>query len=133
MPILSSTSSGTSTGTQTPSVADQAKGWINGIGSLIGFSDRNIKKNIRPADGEAALRGIEKMPVSTWQYDSAKGGPADGSRYTGPMAQDMSKNLGLGNGKMFPVTDAIGTQFAATKALAKKVKKLESKTKKGAK
>lgn len=133
MPILSSTSSGTSTGTQAPSQADQAKGWINGIGSLIGFSDRNIKKNIRPADGEAALRGIEKMPVSTWQYDSAKGGPADGSRYTGPMAQDMSKNLGLGNGKMFPVTDAIGTQFAATKALAKKVKKLESKTKKGAK
>jgi len=133
MPILGQSSTGTSTGTQSPSAADTAKGWISAIGSLIGFSDRNIKKNIRPADGDAALRGIEKMPVSTWQYDAKKGGPADGATYTGPMAQDMSKNLGLGNGKMFPVTDAIGTQFAATKALAAKVKKLEAKTKKGTK
>lgn len=133
MPILSQTTTGSATGTQTPSVASQIGSAVGTIGSLMSmFSDKNMKSGVKPVSEDKILRGIEKTPVSSWQYDPAKGGPADGGRrHTGPMAQDVAKNLGLGDGRTIPVVDAIGTQFAATKALAKKVKKLEAKTKKG--
>jgi hypothetical protein len=91
-------------------------------------SDENIKSGRRKINEDEVLRGIENMPVEAWRYDPAKGGPDDGgAQHIGPMAQQAKKNLGIGNGKMIPVVDAIGTQFAATKALAKKVKKLEAK------
>ncbi len=132
MPILSSTTTGTSTGTQTPSAADSVGRAIGTIGTLMSFlpSDKNIKSGIKGVSEDKILKGIEKTPVSSWMYDPAKGGPADGMRHTGPMAQDVKKNLGLGDGRSIPVVDAIGTQFAATKALAKKVNKLEAKAKK---
>jgi hypothetical protein len=135
MPILGSTSTGTSTGTQKPSTADQFGQAVGTIGSLVSmFSDKNMKSGVKPVSEDKILRGIEKTPVKSWRYDPAKGGPNDGgARHTGPMAQDVAKNLGLGDGRTIPVVDAIGTQFAATKALAKKVKKLEAKTKKGKK
>jgi Chaperone of endosialidase len=136
MPTLGQTTTGTSTTTQKPSTADTIGQTLNTVGNIASFmkSDRNVKSGIKKVDEDRILRGIEKTPVSSWRYDPAKGGPNDGGRrHTGPMAQDVAKNLGLGNGKMIPVVDAIGTQFAATKALAKKVKKLEAKTKKGKK
>lgn len=135
MPILGQTSTGTSTATQRPSDADSAKQAIGTIGSIVSmFSDRNMKSGIKGVSEDKILKGLEKTPISSWQYDPAKGGPADGgARHTGPMAQDVKKNLGIGDGHSIPIVDAIGTQFAATKALAKKVKKLEGKTKKGSK
>ena len=98
-------------------------------GALLGLiSDENIKSGRRPADEGAALRAIERTPVERWRYDPAKGGPDDGgAEHIGPMAQSVAKNLGIGNGKMIPVVDMMGTQMAATKALAKKVRKLEGK------
>ena len=135
MPILGSTTTGTGTLTQNPSGADVFGRAISTIGSLMMMSDKNVKSGVRAVDEDKVLKGIEKTPVKSWMYDPAKGGLADGGmRHTGPMAQDVKKNLGLGTGTAIPVVDAIGTQFAATKALAKKVKKLEAKTsKKGAK
>jgi hypothetical protein len=110
-----------------------------GIGDVLGtvgtmmsfFSDENIKSGRRPASPDAALKAIEGTDVEMWRYDPAKGGPDDGGReHIGPMAQSVAKNLGIGDGRSIPVVDMMGTQMAATKALAKKVKRLEKKGKK---
>lgn len=127
MPSLGGTTTGTATTTQQPSAWDSAMK----LGSTIaGFwpSDENIKSGRKPASGSKALRAVEKMPVETWRYDPAKGGPNDGGvEHVGPMAQSIQKNLGIGNGRMIPLGDAVGASFAATKELAKKVRKLEAK------
>lgn len=127
MPSFGGTSSGTST--SRPSTASTIGSALGTIGSVMSFfSDENMKSGRKPANEGAALKAIERTPVERWRYDPAKGGPDDGgAEHIGPMAQSVAKNLGIGNGKMIPVVDMVGTQMAATKALAKKVRKLEAK------
>lgn len=127
MPNMGGTSSGTTR--SSPSGASQIGSALGTIGTVMSFfSDENMKSGRRPANEGAALKAIERTPVERWRYDPAKGGPDDGgAEHIGPMAQSVAKNLGIGNGKMIPVVDMMGTQMAATKALAKKVRKLEGK------
>jgi hypothetical protein len=92
------------------------------------FSDKNIKSGRKPVSDETALKAVKKTPVETWRYDPAKGGPDDGgATHIGPMAQTVKKNLGIGDGRSIPVVDAMGANFAATRALAKKVDKLAAR------
>lgn len=100
-------------------------------GALLGLlSDQNIKSGRRPVRDEDVLAAFERTPIERWRYDPAKGGPDDGGvEHIGPMAQSVAENLGIGNGRSIPVVDMMGTQMAATKALAKKVRKLEGKKK----
>jgi hypothetical protein len=126
MPSMGGTTSSTGKTTSTPSTWDS----LMKVGSTAAsfMSDENIKSGRRKASPEKALRAIEQTPVEQWNYDTAKGGPDDGGvEHIGPMAQSVKKNLGIGNGRMIPVVDMMGTQMAATQALAKKVKKLEGK------
>lgn len=126
MPSLGGTTNGTATTTQSPSAFDS----VMKIGATAArfFSDETMKSGRKPASGDKALKAVESMPMETWRYDPAKGGPDDGgARHIGPMAQSIKKNLGIGDGRSVPVVDAVGANFAATKALAKKVRKLEAK------
>lgn len=120
---------GTSTSTARPSTFDS----VMNIGrTLAPFfpSDENIKSGRAPVSDEAVLEGFRNTPVEMWSYDPAKGGPDDGgARHIGPMAQGVAKNLGIGNGTSIPVVDMLGTQTSAIRALDKKVRKLEGKTK----
>lgn len=155
MPSFGGTTSGTSTSTQPSSgflgglgstlgaigtglslfsPAGGAMAGAKALGGMLGISDENVKSGRKPVRDSEVLDAVEKMPVERWRYDPAKGGPDDGGvEHIGPMAQTMSKNLGIGNGQVIPMIDAMGANFAATKALAKKVRKLEGKGKKGAK
>lgn len=121
---------GTSSTSAAPSTASQIGSALGSVGMLMALSDKNVKSGRKKFDTSKALDAVEKTPVETWKYDPAKGGPADGQTHVGPMAQAVKKNLGLGSGKAFPVVDMIGTQMAATQALAKKVKRLEKRGKK---
>lgn len=100
-----------------------------GLGAMgVKFSDENMKEDIQPVDGDAALEGIKNTDVKGWKYKS--GTPADdgGQEHIGAMAQDMQKNLGdtvAPGGKMVDLISAVGVNMAATKALAKKVDKLQ--------
>lgn len=120
---------GTSTTTQKGSALDTVGRVAGTVGSLMAiFSDENIKSGRRPANEDAMLEGLMATPIEHWSYDPAKGGPDDGGvEHTGAMAQTLKKNLGLGNGRMIPVVDAIGVSMGATKALARRVQKLEGK------
>lgn len=95
-------------------------------------SDKNVKKDIKKVDDESALEGIKKTEISSWKYDKEKA-PADtdDKEHIGAMAQDLKKNLGsqVSDGRMVDLISAVGVNMAATKALAKKVDKLEGKRK----
>jgi hypothetical protein len=96
-----------------------------GLGGLLGFlSDENMKESRQPVKGERVLSAIAKMPIDSWMYKEELG---DSNRHIGPMAQDVQKNLGIGNGKMIPVVDMMGMNLAAIKELAKKVDKLQKR------
>jgi len=119
---------GTSSSSSSPSAMSQIGSAVGTIGALMAFSDKNMKSGRKPVRDEDVLDAVDKTGVETWRYDPAKGGPDDGGvTHLGPMAQSVKKNLGIGNGHMLPVVDMMGAQFAATKALSKKVKKLEKR------
>jgi hypothetical protein len=83
-------------------------------GNIAVGSDRNIKKNIAPADTAAILAKVSQLPISTWTYKSE----ADGLRHLGPMAQDFRASFGLGDDERYyyPV-DAHGVALASIQAL----------------
>ena len=99
---------------------------------LFGKSDKAKKKDIKKVSDEKALQAIEKTPVSDWQY---KDGVADGGKHTGPMAQDVRKNMGekaAPGGKVLDLVTMNGVTMAGIAALSRKVDKL-SKQVEGAK
>lgn len=85
-------------------------------------SDRNVKRDIEPVDEQEVLRGVASMPISTWSYSS----DPNATRHLGPMAQDFHAAFGLGaSDRSYDPIDAHGVAFAAIKALAERVDKLE--------
>jgi hypothetical protein len=101
-----------------------------GMQAAMFASDKNKKQSVRPANPEKALAAIEKTPVSTWQY---KPGEGDGGTHTGPMAQNVQKNMGntvAPGGKMIDAISMNGQTMAGMQALSKKVDKLEAQVKK---
>lgn len=108
-------------------VAGQFAGSAAGSSWLVGLSDKNKKKDIKPVSDEAALEAVKDTPVSSWQY---KDGAGDGGSHVGPMAQHVQKNMGeqaAPGGKMVDLISLNGVNMAATAALARKVDKLAKK------
>lgn len=112
-----------------------ALGQIGGaVASKMITSDKKVKKDIKPTSDNAALDAIKKTPVSSWQYDQSKIDNGDTATHTGPMAQDVQKNMGDKAGPGGKVIDLIsmnGINMSAIKALSKKVDKLEKHAKGG--
>ncbi len=105
-------------------IAGQFAGSKAGSTMLAGLSDKNKKENIKPVSDEQALKAVEKTPVSNWDY---KAGAGDGGNHTGPMAQEVQRNMGEQagpGGKMIDLISLNGTNMAAIAALSRKVDKL---------
>jgi len=96
-------------------------------GAYLMSSDENVKKDVKSASSEAALKGITKLPIKKWKYDEDKIEGMDDAEHTGAMAQDAKKYLGsnVSNGRQIDVISALGVTMAGIKELAKKVEKLE--------
>ncbi len=91
------------------------------------MSDRNLKRQIVPADEAAVLEAVSQMPISTWSYktDSAS------VRHLGPMAQDFHAAFGLGVGaETYDPIDAHGVELTTIKALSARLRELESENRK---
>lgn len=100
-----------------------------GLKALPMLSDKNAKEDIKPVTDEQALEAVEKTPVSNWNY---KPGMADGGNHTGPMAQDVQKNMGdavAPGGKQIDPITMNGITMASVAALSRKVDKLAKQTK----
>lgn len=77
-------------------------------------SDRNIKHDIsKPLDTKKIMKGIKKLNLHTWKYDG------DNTTHMGPMAQDVKKHLGIGDGKTIHLADIMGVMLATSKAEAR--------------
>lgn len=77
-------------------------------------SDRNLKRDITPADERAVLETVAALPLSTWRYVNE---PSD-VRHLGPMAQDFRAAFSLGDSdRTYNAIDAHGVSLASIKAL----------------
>jgi trimeric autotransporter adhesin len=81
------------------------------------LSDRTLKENFTPVDGEDVLRRLRNVPVSTWNFIDA--GPE--VRQLGPMAQDWHAAFGL-NPDSLSINQAEfdGVNLAAIQALERR-------------
>ncbi len=109
---------GTNTGT--PSITSghfietSTGAYLTSTGVWTNTSDRNVKENFVPVNGEELLLRLGKVPMTTWKYRA----DATNIRHLGPMAQDFSAAFGLGDSnKTISTVDASGVALAASQAL----------------
>jgi hypothetical protein len=77
-------------------------------------SDRNLKENFTPMDGQEVLARLAEIPITTWNYKTQ-----DRSiRHMGPVAQDFYAAFELGeDDKHISTVDADGVALAAIQGL----------------
>ena len=93
------------------------------VGLLLGdvistnVSDRALKEDVRPVDGEHLLRSVETLPIASWSY------LGDRTRHIGPMAQDFASAFSVGaDERRIHTVDGIGVGLGAIQALARTVR-----------
>jgi hypothetical protein len=86
----------------------------SGSGSWSTLSDRDLKENFAPVDGQQVLSQLARVPITTWNYEAQD--PA--VRHMGPMAQDLYGAFGLGEDERhISSVDADGVALAAIQGL----------------
>jgi len=87
-----------------------------GSGTWALVSDRNVKENLVPVNGDEVLEKLAAIPVATWNYKTEN----PSIRHIGPMAQDLYAAFGLGDSdKSIATIDADGVALAAVQGLYK--------------
>lgn len=83
-------------------------------GLLTEASDKALKENFRPVDGQQVLEGIAQLPISTWNFISDD----QAIQHMGPMAQDFYAAFGLGaDDRHIASLDANGVALAGVQEL----------------
>jgi hypothetical protein len=83
------------------------------------ISDRNAKKNFRPADGREILDQLARVPIQRWNY---KWEADEAVPHLGPMAQDFKAAFYPGRDhKSISTLEADGVALAAIQGLNQKV------------
>jgi hypothetical protein len=97
--------------------------YLSGGGVWTDSSDRNLKENFEPVDGQDVLNRLAELPISTWNY---KAGGSD-ARHMGPVAQDFYATFGLGeDDRHIAALDSSGVALAAIQELYAKNQALEA-------
>jgi hypothetical protein len=85
-----------------------------GGGTWNSVSDRNMKENFVPVDGEEVLLRLRSVPISIWNYKTQSANV----RHIGPMAQDFAAAFEVGDDdKHISAIDPDGVALAGVKAL----------------
>jgi hypothetical protein len=101
-----------------------ATGRVLGSLAVAAISDKNQKEDITETSPEASLKAIEDTPVKNWAYKGTSAANDGGKKHTGPMAQDVQKNIGndaAPGGTVLDLVDMNGHTMNAVKALSKKI------------
>jgi hypothetical protein len=93
-----------------------------GGAKLFALSDENLKEDIISVDDQEIYDSLVKLPLSTWKYAH----DPEAIRHVGPMAQDVKRLFGIGDGRKINIIDAIGTLYTISRVLAKRVERLDS-------
>lgn len=91
-----------------------------GLGAYALKSSEKTKDVEGDVDPDAALQAVKDTPVKAWRYKKGLG-DGDTRLRIGPMAEDVAKTTGIGDGKTLDVATELGTLRAAVQSLAKKV------------
>jgi hypothetical protein len=90
-------------------------------GCTMAPSDRNLKRDFAPVDGDQILDSLAALPITTWRYKTESGEV----RHIGPMAQDFKVQFGVGtDDKHIFQVDGDGIALAAIKTLSERVNRL---------
>jgi len=85
-----------------------------GGGAWSSISDREVKRNIHPVDGEELLEKLAQLEVSRWSYKTQD----ERIEHIGPMAQDFYRLFEVGdNNTTISTIDPDGIALAAIKEL----------------
>jgi hypothetical protein len=85
-----------------------------GGNSWSGISDRNVKANFTPVDGQEILDRLADIPIETWNLKSQD----ESIRHIGPMAQDFYAAFSVGEDELYINNmDADGVALAAIQGL----------------
>jgi len=86
-------------------------------------SDRDLKENLAPVDGQEVLARLAGLPITTWNYEAED----PSIRHMGPVAQDFYATFGLGQDErhLAPL-DTGGVALAAIQALYEHSQALEA-------
>lgn|GEM_PF-6037506 len=96
-----------------------------GGGSWTSISDRNAKDNITAVNPRDILRGVLRLPISTWNYKGQS------FRHIGAMAQDFYSTFNVGeNDKTITTVDPDGVALAAIQGLNEELKDRDVKIEK---
>lgn len=115
-PQVSSTRAPFNVGTGLANIG-AAAGGIGGLLQGISLvSSREFKERIAPLDIGPLLSRVKLLSCDQWRWRTG-----DGSTHCGPYAEEMKELFGIGDGRSFPIYDAIGVLFALIKALSKRV------------
>lgn len=97
------------------------------VGGAFIASDVRLKTAIKGMNPDAALKAINRTPVSSWQYRRGSKADDGGRRHTGPMAQDVQRTMGekaAPGGTTIDLITMNGMTMAAIQALSQKVDRL---------
>lgn len=89
-------------------------GVIGGIASLV--SDKNKKQDINTMTVPELKEAFKTIDISTWSYQPEHGLGTD--THIGPMAQDIQRVFGVGDGKTIEPVDQLGIMIAVAKVIA---------------
>lgn len=104
-----------------------ALGGAFAAGKLFGYSDVTKKEDITPTDPDQSLEAVEQTPVSNWAYKEGVLPGESGQKHTGPMAQDVQKNMGsktAPKGKKIDLVSMNGILMSAVQGLSQKVDRI---------
>jgi hypothetical protein len=100
--------------------------FLSKAGTWVNASDRNVKENFAPVDGQEMLDKIAELTISEWNYKRED----DDIRHIGPVAQDFKALFGVGaDDKSISTVDPSGIALAAIKELYRKTQKIEEQQK----
>jgi hypothetical protein len=95
---------------------------LSGGGAWTDSSDRNLKENFTPVDGQEVLARLAELPVTTWNYKADE----PSVRHMGPVAQDFNATFGLGaDDRHIASLDTGGVALAAIQGLYRIVQEQE--------
>jgi hypothetical protein len=87
--------------------------------SWSSLSDRNVKKNFAPVDGEAILSKLSQIPIQQWNYQWEND---SNTPHIGPMAQDFKSAFYPGrNDRSISTLEFDGVELAAIQGLNQKL------------
>jgi hypothetical protein len=92
-------------------------GWSN-------YSDRNMKENFEPVDGEWVLGKIKNMPITKWNYKKTD----PNEKYIGPISQDFHAAFHLNGTDSLGINSISidGVNMAAIQALEKRTSEMKT-------